>query len=373
MNGLANANYSRALRHAAWTDLFNTGNYFWQLSFRSIDLANQVLDALDRIDVPNARIAADKKRLEGEARFLRGMAYFALHRFFAQPANGLSLPILSRPFRPGDQPARATIPEMEAFIIADLTAAGSLLEDTPDNKGRATGWAAIGMLARVQLEFEDYPAAEALAARLIDNGPFSLADGQVAAAFSPNISSENIFTFLAKPIDRAADNLFSIFSLNSNNVQLSVSDEFWATISQNPDDLRLTVLHQDFGTARACHKYNDRNMNIPYIRLPEMFLIRAEARTRNGNTGGGLADLNRLRQRAGLPPTSCSDPSELLDKILADRSLELSMEGDNFHTLKRLQQPIGGFPWAEARFKLVFFIPEKEIRLNPNLIQNDTW
>ena len=114
-------------------------------------------------------------------------------------------------------------------------------------------------------------------------------------------------------------------------------------------------------------------MNIPYIRLPEMYLIRAESRANNGNLDGGLADLNRIRQRAGLSPTDYADKNDLLEIIFKDRSLELSMEGDYFHNLKRLKRPIGGYPWEEAQYKLVFFIPETEIILNPNLVQNDLW
>ena len=67
------------------------------------------------------------------------------------------------------------------------------------------------------------------------------------------------------------------------------------------------------------------------------------------------------------------DRADLLEQIYRERSLEFSMEGDNFHNLKRLEQPIGGLPWEEARFKLVFFIPEKEVQLNPNMVQNDIW
>ena len=157
------------------------------------------------------------------------------------------------------------------------------------------------------------------------------------------------------------------------NVQLSVSDAYWDLISQEANDKRVSDLHMDLGAGAASHKYDDRNMNLPYIRLPEMYLIRAEARAENGNHDGGLADLNRLRQRAGINATTYSDKVDLLGKIYVDRSLELSMEGDNFHNFKRLERPIGGYPWEEAKFKLFFFLPEKKVQLNPNLVQNDIW
>ncbi|MFT7606028.1 MAG: hypothetical protein ACI8VT_003626, partial [Saprospiraceae bacterium] len=308
-----------------------------------------------------------------EAMYLRGLIHFTLNRFYAQPQNGLSVPILVQPFEPGDMPARAGIDDIKVQVIADLKEAENLMADVVGNNGRADIWAVRALLARVYFEYRDYQNAESYANMVIENGGFSLIDGEVAAAFSTNISSENIFTFIGIPTDRAATNLFDIFSLNNANVQLSVSDSYWEIINENANDLRLTILHEDFVSARACHKYDNRDMNIPFIRLPEMYLIRAESRTNNGDLDGGLEDLNRLRQRAGIDDTTYTDKEDLLYKILIDRSLELSMEGDNFHNLKRLEQPIGGYPWSEAQFKLVFFIPETEVQLSSNIVQNDTW
>lgn len=373
VNAINNTNYQDALRHEAWTDLFNTANFLWNLSFRAIDLANQALQSLPAIEETNGQVAANKIRLQGEAYFLRGLAYFVLNRFYAHPVNGLSVPLVTKPFKPGDMPVRAAIGDIQAQVIADLKQAESLMAGIENNSGRATIWAVKGLLARVYFEYKDYGNAESYANQVIESGKFSLIDGDVAAAYGTNITTENIFTFLSISTDRAATNLFDRFSINSSNVQLSVSDNYWEFISQAGNDLRLTDLHEDFVTARACHKYDVRDMNIPYIRLPEMYLIRAESSVENGDLEGGLVDLNRLKQRAGSSATDYSDKADLLDKILLDRSLELSMEGDNFHNLKRLERPIGGYPWDEARFKLVFYLPEKEVQLNPNLVQNDIW
>lgn len=373
VNTLTNSNYTKALNHADWTDLFNISNYFWEMSYRCLDLSNQIINALPNIEETNGQITADKERLSGEAHFLRGLMFFVLNRYFGEPRSGLSVPILTKPFEPEDAPARASIEETKAQVIADLEEAENLLANIESNNGRATIWSVRGLLARVYFEYKDYENAESYANMVIESGKFSLMDGEVAATFGTNVTSENIFTFLSIPNDRAADRLYERYALAGGNVQLSVSDSYWSLISQNGNDLRLSVLHEDFGTARACHKYNERDMNIPYIRLPEMYFIRAESRVNNGNLDAGLADLNRLRQRAGLDATDYSNKADLLDKIYTERSLEFSMEGDNFHNLKRLEQSIGGYPWEEARYKLVFFIPEKEVQLNPNLIQNDTW
>lgn len=378
VNSLSNSNYQAALRHQDWTDLFNIGDFFWSLSFRAIDICNQVIVSLPEIPEPNQQISAGKKRLLGEAYFLRGLNYFVLNRFYGQPQNGLSVPVLTKPFQPDDQPARATIEETKSRVIADLEEAEVLMEGIQSNSGRATMWAVKALLARVHFEYKNYPTAAAYAEEVIANGRvdgrnLALLADDLTPPFSPSISTENIFTFMGNPRDRANDRLFEMFSLSSSAVELSISDPYWEIISKEPQDLRLQQLHEDFMVAHACHKYNNRDMNIPYIRLPEMYLIRAEVNAMQGNLDEALADLNRLRQRAGLSPTTYESQEDLLNKIFAERSLELSMEGDNFHNLKRLERPIDGIPWEEASYKLVFFIPERELQVNPNLVQNDIW
>lgn len=378
VNSLSNSNYQAALRHQDWTDLFNIGNYLWSLSYRAIDLCNQVIVAMPDIPEPNQQIAAGKKRLLGEAHFIRGLNYFVLNRFFGQPQNGLSVPILTAPFQPDDKPARGTIEETKNRIIRDLEEAASLMEGVSSNNGRATIWAVKALLARVHFEYQNYEAAAAYADDVINNGivdgrKLDLLKNDLSTPFSPAITTENIFTFMGNPRDRANTQLFNMFSLESSAVELSVSAPYWQVIAKEPKDLRLKQLHQDFNIARACLKYDDRDMNIPYIRLPEMYLIRSESNAMRGNTDQALADLNLLRNRAGLPSVNYTNKEDLLDKILTERSLELSMEGDNLHNLKRLQKPIGGLTREEAAYKLVFFIPEKEIQVNPNLIQNETW
>jgi len=378
VNTLRNSNYQSALRHQDWTDLFNISNFLWALSYQAIDLSNQVITALPDIPEPNQQVSASKSRLLGEAFFIRGLNYFVLNRFYGQPQNGLSVPVVTEPFQPDDQPARATIEETRNRVISDLETAEVLMEGVESNSGRATIWAVKALLARVHFEYENYQPAAAYADEVISNGrvdgrSMALLADDMTPPFSASISTENILTFMGNPRDRANIRLFEIFSLSSSAVELSISDSYWEIIAQEPQDLRLQQLHEDFQVARACHKYNDRDMNIPYIRLPEMYLIRAEANAMLGNLEVALADLNTLRQRAGLSPTTYGSQEDLLDKLFRERSLELSMEGDHFHNLKRLQKPIDGIPWEEASYKLVFFIPEREVQVNPNLIQNDIW
>jgi hypothetical protein len=109
---------------------------------------------------------------------------------------------------------------------------------------------------------------------------------------------------------------------------------------------------------------------IPVVRLAEMYLTRGEANLRKGGAPIGpatpLEDINTVRERANAAPLN----SVTIDDFVDERFRELGFEGDRLWTLKRTQsQDIDGLPYDAP--KLVLPIPQREIDVNSNLIQND--
>ncbi|UPT69969.1 MAG: RagB/SusD family nutrient uptake outer membrane protein [Flavobacterium sp. JAD_PAG50586_2] len=108
------------------------------------------------------------------------------------------------------------------------------------------------------------------------------------------------------------------------------------------------------------------------MRLPEMYLIRAEARARQGFLTGATDDLDVIRNLAGLPNTTAVTQQEILDAILRERRVEFFTEGGHrFFDLKRAGQldtvltPVKpGWNAYEALFPL----PQNELLLNPNML-----
>jgi len=124
------------------------------------------------------------------------------------------------------------------------------------------------------------------------------------------------------------------------------------------------------GGSDYCGKFENVYGNVRLLRLAEMFLIRAEANFRlfpAAPVGGvtPLADINRIRSRANLEPLS----AVTLPDILKERKLELAFEGFTLHDVKRLQGTVGVLPWNDT--KLVYPIPDREMRVNLKLVQND--
>ena len=98
--------------------------------------------------------------------------------------------------------------------------------------------------------------------------------------------------------------------------------------------------------------YYGTGVDFPVIRLAEMLLIYAEAHTQNtGYDGTVVAELNKLRTRAGMPevPTGLSK-NDAIDFIRKERRIELAGEGLRFFDIRLYEDDTrnGGFKGTEA-------------------------
>ncbi|MBO4801752.1 MAG: RagB/SusD family nutrient uptake outer membrane protein [Bacteroidaceae bacterium] len=91
-------------------------------------------------------------------------------------------------------------------------------------------------------------------------------------------------------------------------------------------------------------KLNDEYIGISYIRLAEMYLIRAEAKAETGDLAGALDDLHVVRSRVGLGRIETMNPGlnlttnkeNLIDEILRERNCEIGAEcGDRLYDMVR--------------------------------------
>ena len=117
------------------------------------------------------------------------------------------------------------------------------------------------------------------------------------------------------------------------------------------------------------------NENEITLRLPEQYLIRAEARAQLNNTDGAIDDLNLVRYRAGLAATSASTKEEIINAVMNERRVEHFTEwGHRWLDLKRTNRsgttlsPLKGSDWQDT--DILWPIPQNELLYNSNLIQN---
>jgi len=113
----------------------------------------------------------------------------------------------------------------------------------------------------------------------------------------------------------------------------------------------------------------DSPMNVPVLRLAEMYLILAEANLATGKTGEGLTALNVVRKRAGLPNATTLTQAV----VLKERRYELAFEMDRWYDLKRTKTLTNNsnlLAKGIKPFNDLLPIPQAERDVNPNLGQN---
>jgi hypothetical protein len=91
-------------------------------------------------------------------------------------------------------------------------------------------------------------------------------------------------------------------------------------------------------------RMNDQFIGVSYIRLAELYLIRAEALAETGNLAGALEDLHVVRSRVGLGRLETMNPElkltsnkeNLINEILRERNCEIGAEcGDRLYDMVR--------------------------------------
>nr|AFP49711.1 SusD1 [uncultured Bacteroidetes bacterium] len=106
-------------------------------------------------------------------------------------------------------------------------------------------------------------------------------------------------------------------------------------------------------------RYDDEPIGVPYIRMAEMYLIRAEAKAETGDLQGALDDLHVVRSRVGLERLEAKNPglnlttnkANLIDEILRERNCEIGAEcGDRLYDMvRRKRQDLFTKPLHEIR------------------------
>ena len=345
----------------------------WNDAYRTINDANNVLSALDVVTDEDRRNA-----IEGGAKFVRAMTYFELVRLWGKawndgdPSQNPGVPLVLQPTREIGEEAnmpRSSVQEVYQQVISDLQDATTLLPE--DNGIYADRYAAYAALSRVYLMQQNYEGAATAANEVIQSGNFELAETYAGAFNNTEDIPEYIFAVQVTPQDGDHGlNTFYASDANNGRGDVNILQEHFDLYEAG--DARADFFYEDGGVQRTSKWNDDLDGNIPIFRLAEMYLTRAEANFRLGNTTAGSAiggvapveDVNTVRNRANLPDLG----SLTIDDILLERKLELSFEGHTLHDLKRTGRSVGTIPFDANR--LVYPIPQREMETNPELTQN---
>ncbi len=381
----------------------------WNRAYHAMDLVNNVLDNLD---VVNENV---RDRVEGEARFIRGILYLELVKFYASPYipggdnSHPGVPLVLTPtagITDDDYRPRDPVEDVYEVVISELSTAKDLLADYTSsgaNDGRATASAAAAFLARAYMATGDWQEAAEHADFVIDNfgGYDALNDTPRQAFNNDTYTSEDVFMIIQTATSnagRANDGIGTFFAslegygrgdVHIQEMHLEMfddhPDDLRAQITDDPDiitisdvpDMYYIGIGTDAGNIMTS-KWGKYDANINVIRLAEMILTRAEANLRNGSSIGAapLDDVNAIRERAGIPAWD----DVTIDDIWDERYRELCFEGTLLEDSRRFQRdviipdgPQEGTVLSFDHPRLVLPIPQREIDVNPNLVQNEAY
>ncbi|HEX2536307.1 MAG TPA: RagB/SusD family nutrient uptake outer membrane protein [Chitinophagaceae bacterium] len=381
----------------------------WRSFFQAINSANMALKYIPAISMPEA----NKSALLAEARFLRAWCY----RNLVWSWGGV--PIRSVPTESPDQVGggRATVAEVNAFIVEDLKYAETNLPDKPKLAGKPTKWAAKTMLADIYLHNEQWAEARDKADEVVTSSGYSLvpvkAAGDFELLFGPTAitSVEDIFSI--KYARTVGSQIAQQYAQPNSAYSSGGYGSFYGMPTYpllrdwDPQDLRYqfniytsypsrsgTIVQAPASAPLLFGKFKDpgyapsHGNDFPIYRYADALLIYAEAAgmAAGGPTALALERLNMIRRRAyGLDPvtpsakdyTMADAPTQqaFRDLVLKERAYEFLLEGKRWFDLVRtgtVKQVIMEAKGIEVPDSfLLFAIPKNEIDNNPDIGPED--
>jgi starch-binding outer membrane protein, SusD/RagB family len=336
----------------------------WASSYNVISRANYLLEAIGNVQ---GLTSEQQSRFRGEALFIRALTYFDLVRLFG------GVPLVLEPSRgvgPTSLVSRSTAQEVYARVIQDLEEAAPLLPNSRV-QGRATRQAANALLARTYLETGQNAQARDRATAVINSGLYTLVPN-FRSIWTTKHSQESIFE-LHFTINTSNSLAFWYFpAALGGRLGFAPTAELFNSFEAN-DSRRAATIGLS-GSQRYGFKYHrvaNGDDNVVILRLAEMYLVRAEANARlNADAALVRADINAVRARAGVAPLGAevSGQAALLTAILQERRWELAFEGHRFFDLRRHGVAVTRLSIPANR--LLFPIPQSELDVNENLVQN---
>lgn len=348
----------------------------WASAYHTIYMTNALLEGINSSSHLSPEL---DQQLEGEAKYIRAFVYFYLVNLYGEVPL-----LLTTDYRTNAIPPRTSVEESYTQIITDLEEAEGVLGEDYFNGERTQVNRAVAqaLLARVYLYRKGWARAENYSTQVIQSGNYTiledldqvfLANSQEAIwQISPEGSggnstntNEGTMFISAFPTFKLAEGIVNSFEA------IDKRKLYW--IGFNEENNSYFPFKYKLGTS------NDVITEYSMVlRLAEQYLIRAEARANLNDLQGAIADLDKIRGRAGLSLIAEVNPNsskeELIVLISQERERELFTEwGHRWFDLKRTSRAstvLGdNNPQWEATDTL-YPIPEEERMKNSNLTQN---
>ncbi len=402
----------------SWKELYRAAN--WAVTIESYveNMPDELFSSVE-----------EKKRIIGEAAFIRALSYFYLTRVWG------NVPIVTESVESSDQLVTedgfiVEIPRSPEKEVLDhaLLAVDKAIENLEYSTMGDPRWAitankasAEALKAHLTLWYasrdnnnqEMLNECVASATSVIENGNAELIDyvaegvegfdkmciGQSKTGlFEINWSTEmNESMRMVGSSTGLSDASFTVLTLNypvwkekNTNKGPYIDPDFYGNMfmAQDEDrenDARKELFFYNYDTPdddflmKYSHRSQDPDSedqysqflesNILIFRLADVYLLRAEAHAKLGNATAAVPDLNLIRSKAGVPAyTGSTDRASLLKAIFDERAIELVGEGHSGFDRIRMDYYYEGVSWMNTNriSKRGYFWP-----ISPSIISNN--
>lgn len=364
-------------------------NYYTGL-YAIINQSNSLIANL-RDAHPKGLTEARKGEILGEAYFHKAFAEFMLLRSFGEfwdRSSDYGVVLYNEPARGNDEAKRrAPVEECYTQILSDLDEAVA----APAYDGRAyrVNGVTVQMLrARVLLYMGRFADAAATARTAIADataGGASL-ETDYLTVFAQGFSSpETLFApYVSYPLETMGSILTTDVNLGYGTTVSRIADELAGTTGDELYDARYTAAFQPMSLKKYVlnNATTGDNNTYYFMRLPELYLILAEAEAREGNYPQAREALQPVATRAGYAEDYADGiaDGDLLLTIFRHKYMELSAENyEEWYDMVRYYRLDGtdftatGLGYTQSMQHLVLPIPTQALSGNSLLVQNPTY
>jgi len=358
------------LSHLASTAKINS---LWTTTYSQLYNINSIIEGIEHSENLSLEV---KNLLKGEALFMRAL----LHLYLVQTYGAIPY-VTTTSYEVNQVIGKSSSSTVYGLCKADLQAAVNLLPATlpAGNRIYPTKMAAYALLARMAYYEKNWEDAVQYSSMVIGNTSYKM-ETDLHKVFLKD-GTGSIFQLLPfnSTSSTSQGNTFILNTAPPTNVALRQDfvNEFepgdgrkTSWIGQKTDSQGIMYYYpfkyKQYASGPSSTEYS------VVLRVEELYLIRAEAYIQKNQYDLALADLNTIRNRAGLPSlTNSTDPGFLNNAVIKERRAELFTEfGHRFFDLRQHNLldivMTGKKPNWKPYFRLLP-LPEKELLLNPNL------
>jgi hypothetical protein len=340
----------------------------YQGIYKTINSANSVIAYVPLVNDPPLT-TTERNKILGEAYFIRALSYFDLARGWGgvqlqlKPTSDLSV-------LKGIK--RSTLDQTYDQVLADLIQAETLLPEDATTRNRAQKSTVRALRARLHLYRKQWADAETYATQVISNTKYSLVKPYKSFFTAPFQTAESVFELAYSVNDK--NSFWNLWYPSSSGGQFTLkpSDILVAKLNNAAIGGARSSLIAGSGVAVYGVLYNTTSSSTDpsyLIRIAELYLIRAEARAQLNKLPEAILDLNAVRARADVPPTTATTQAGLIQAIEDENNIEFAFEAHRWFDLVRTERA-GAVLGVTNKNYWLFPIPYSDIQSDPDVVQN---